>query len=699
MMNDTTDNCALLTAKFSHCSVSNLVANDPFTASAGETKRNEYQPSVHITNCCANSDDPSKFAGEILADLQSTESRVSKESGETVVALGSFWESISASVAELARRTSPFLQGGEANNGFEYLGMDFILSYSDGKPVAYLLEVNAPPAQDTATGLSYAEELHDTVIRDIFSLWIFPKVNEFGPEVPGGWRCVYKEPKRELVKESKFIAPSKAAILNKIRWALYEQKISRRQEDGPPPEFRDDEISFRRSSISSAQLVAAISAYARSYFPYFDDKGGSQSQASQQKAFFENAGGSQVPVQVINAVCSSLRCRNRSVIGYSTQAAAKDVLRTLLGATHHDIFLGANATSLLSILAAQYTRSGFLKKSDEIVISSENHLANVKPWVQAASTVGATVKWWNPSAAPIEEVLSSRTRLVAVPHCSNILGQIIDVISIRKAVDQVTLGAAHVIVDGVTAVPHCFAAVDEMDVEWYVVSCHKLFGPHLGALCGRSSAVEKIVFKGEKPTDVLEIGTVSYEACAGIQGLGEYFGQLSMYSSDRCNQSSFTENEQKARQTSNQSSSEGILRKSRNEAIEESTALRLTTAGVKEAYRLIRLVETPLVDLLLTCLERSTKVRVIENSGVKLVSRLPIVSFRHAEIPSSTIVEICNKAGVVCRCGTFLCTGLLQNDYDFDYTNDILRFSFAHYNCSYEVQYAIQVLESLPGWF
>jgi selenocysteine lyase/cysteine desulfurase len=678
--------------------VLNLVANDLFTVAAGETKTNEYQPSVHITNCCANSHDPSKFSGEILADLQSTEARLSKESGETVVALGSFWDSISASVAELARRTWPFLQGGEANNGFEYLGMDFILSYSDGNPVAYLLEVNAPPSQDTATGLSYAEDLHDTVIRDIFSLWIFPKVNGFGPEVPGGWQCVNKEPKRGPLKEAKYIAPSKAAILNKIRWALYEQKISRRQEDGPPPEFRDDEITFHRSSIAPAQPVADMSAYARAYFPYFDDRDGSQSRASQQQAFFENAGGTQVPVQVINAVCSSLRCRNRSVIGSSSKAAARDVLKTILGATHHDIFLGANASSLLSVLAAQYARSGFLKKSDEIVISLENHLANVKPWVQAASTVGAIVKWWNP-VEPIEEVLSSRTRLVAVPHASNILGQILDLTGIRKAVDQVTLGAAHIIVDGVAAVPHCFAAVDEMDVDWYVVSCHKFFGPHLGALCGRLSAVDKIIYRGEKPTDALEIGTISYESCAGIQGIGEYFHQLSMYSSVRRNQTCFTDDEQETtRQVSNQSSREDALRDSRNEAV-ESINLRLTTAGVKEAYRLIRLVETPLVDLLLTCLERSTKVRVIETNGVELVSRLPIVSFIHVEIPSSTVVEICSKAGVACRCGTFLCTGLLQKDYGFDYTNNIVRFSLAHYNCSYEVEYAIRVLESLPGWF
>jgi selenocysteine lyase/cysteine desulfurase len=210
--------------------------------------------------------------------------------------------------------------------------------------------------------------------------------------------------------------------------------------------------------------------------------------------------------------------------------------------------------------------------------------------------------------------------------------------------------------------------------------------------------VEKIVFKGENPSDALEIGTVSYEACAGIRGLGEYFLKLSMYSSVRPNQTCVTDEEQETRQALYQSSHESVSRESTNEAV-EVIADRLTTAGVVEAYRLIRLLETPLVDLLLKRLERSTKVRVIESKSVELDSKLPIVSFVHCEIKSCTIVEICDKAGVACRCGTFLCTGLLQNDYGFDYTNDIVRFSLAHYNCSYEVQYAIQVLESLPGWF
>lgn len=636
------------------------VANDPFVVSGDEPTNDEaYQTSVHITNCCANSHDVSKFAGEIVADLERVESP--EENGETDgVPLGKFWGSICASVAELARRTRPFLQGGEVNGGFEYLGMDFILSYKeDGTPVAYLLEVNAPPSQDTATGLPFAEDVHDTVMRDLLSLWVFPKATGVAEDA-GGWRCVYEytDKDHDSPSNTKLISPSKAVLLNKILWALYEKKRAKQQEKA----YRQ-QLNAIASAAESAELVAT---HARTYFPFYNDRRAKASQ-SQPCAFFENAGGSQVPRQVIDAVCSSLGERNRSVIGYESRATAKDVLRTILGATQCNIFLGSNASSLLSGLAAKYVRSGFLKESDEIVIHSENHLANVTPWLQAASAVGASIKWWN-SSAPVQDVVGPRTRLVLVPHASNILGRLYDLPSIRKAVDEAVGGVAHIIVDGVAAAPHWFADVDELNVDWYVVSCHKLFGPHLGALCGRLSATEEILRSGGGDNE-LEIGTVSYEACAGVYGLGNYFAQLStMYGRSE---------EQRA-------------------AADESC--RLTTARVKETYRLIRVVERPLVDLLLKGLRRSTKVRIIENVN-RLALRLPVVSFVHADIPSTSIAETCTNSGVACRSGSFLCTEPLRKEYEFDATDGVVRFSLAHYNTLSEVHYAVGLLESLPGWY
>ena len=104
----------------------------------GENKgRGRFEPSVHITNCCANSHDEMKFSGEICVELDkpgpfsiscSNDSSISGSSGDKDLPLGDYFPSIAASVAMLAEKSAPYVQGGQANNGFEYLGLDFVLS-------------------------------------------------------------------------------------------------------------------------------------------------------------------------------------------------------------------------------------------------------------------------------------------------------------------------------------------------------------------------------------------------------------------------------------------------------------------------------------------------------------------------------------------------------------------------------------------
>ena len=330
------------------------VANEPFSCLPHD--ESEFCESVHITNCCANSHDEHKFAGEICADMEATE--FSDYQGEVVVPLSDYFPSISASVAELSRRAFPFLGGGEQNNGFEYLGMDFILSRDDtNTPVAYMLEVNAPPSQDTATGLSHAESLHDDVIRDILTLWVFPKVTGTALENPGGWKCVLDQQKEAAEVESCLIVPSKAAILNKIRWAIYERKSSKIYDDSAETEKGSDEESFEseesigseathgKAKCSSRRMLSgdAIAAFARTQFPYFADKKNSNDSFStlpHPQIFLENAGGAQVPYQVIAAVNSSLAYRNRCLIGTRIKNDARRTLSTLIGAStneHYDV--------------------------------------------------------------------------------------------------------------------------------------------------------------------------------------------------------------------------------------------------------------------------------------------------------------------------------------------------------------------------
>jgi len=273
-----------------------------------------FDSSVHITNCCANSHDVNKFSGEICADLDKylisdeehdNDDSTAATASSNNIPLAEFYPSISSSVSTLAKKVFPFVQGGKANNGFEYLGLDFILSYyqnddndRDGKndslvPIAYLLEVNSPPSQDTATGLPHAENLHNEVIHDLINMWVVPKVTRnFKDTAPSqfgnanGWKCVIQcdqAVEKSFDDGKTLIAPSKAAILNKIRWAIFERKSSRIQRvDVAEPQLdervkstrskdRNDVITLQNSCISMDKKSSTdVSQFARKQFPYFN---------------------------------------------------------------------------------------------------------------------------------------------------------------------------------------------------------------------------------------------------------------------------------------------------------------------------------------------------------------------------------------------------------------------------------------------
>ncbi|CAJ1940130.1 unnamed protein product [Cylindrotheca closterium] len=698
------------------------VANDPFTTTSNTEQtmatgrdKEAFEESVHITNCCANSHDDSKFAGEILADFET--SATTERDGQTVIPLAQYFPSVQACVAGLAKRVFPFLQGGQANHGFEYLGMDFILAHDDktDTPLAYLLEINAPPSQDTATGLPHAENLHDDVIRDLMSLWVFPNVpNTIAVEQPGGWRCVYEDnasgegftaqSSGAQQHEQQLIIPSKAAIINKIRWAIFERKTAKKEQTS----CNVEEPKPNEGTKGQSQMIAE---FARSQFPYFLSSATDDSvEQSKERIFFENAGGSQVAQVVIDSITASLSFRHRKVVGSRTKQAARETFQRLLGARPIDpIVLGSNASSLLSSLADLYVQLGLLKENDEVVISSENHLANVQPWECAAQSVGATIRWWTPvgcaqetlssSSSKLEDLLNANTRIVALPHASNVLGQIRDIEGLTRRIKQKTLGRAHVVVDGVAASPHVFANVNQLQADWYVVSAHKLFGPHVGGLYGRKdgAATEILEASGATSEDsasalypLLEKGTVNYEGCAGIVGLGQYIESLACCSrkighGNRRNRQSL----QDAGEPSQRSSTiPNILKPS------------LTIANATEGYTSIRIVEEPLAEALLAGLRQFPKVKIIEGNENKFesVMRLPIVSWLHADIPVDIICNLCDKSGISCRVSSFLCTQMLADGFGFDIKKGMLRVSLAHYNTLDEVHCLFECLKKIPGF-
>lgn len=518
-----------------------------------------------------------------------------------------------------------------------------------------------------STYTAHAEDVHNAVLADLLSLWVLPNVTDT-KEKPGGWKCVHRD--EAIITSTKYpnkftkklAIPSKAAFMNKMRWALFEQKACRKQQ------------KVMSHSVAPKQRGAEeLACTIRNYFPFFREQ---HQKAGDPLVFLENAGGSQVPLPVLEGINSCLRYRHRSVAGTTWKEQARQTLHALLGASSSlfDIYLGANATSLFTLLATEYVRLGLLQASDEIIISTENHMANITPWVDVAEVVGATVIWFdsssNDSLSCLEKLLSDKTRIVAIPHASNILGMVRDVAGICQMAQQRTSGGAHVVVDGVAVAPHLFVNVDNLGADWYAISGHKVFGPHIGVLCGRRCSDSPHKFQ-------LELGTVNYEACAGVVGLGLYFIHL-----------------------------ESLARSSNHEGDDNTDTLMpplppLPQEKVEVAYKLIHDVEAPPFKLLYNFLSNHNKVCIVEAQWPKegAVGRLPLISFTHREVSSQCIVDACEKAGVACRNGTFLSCSQFQEQYHINPIDGVVRVSLVHYNTPEDAERLEKVLESIPGWF
>jgi cysteine desulfurase family protein (TIGR01976 family) len=205
----------------------------------------------------------------------------------------------------------------------------------------------------------------------------------------------------------------------------------------------------------------------------------------------------------------------------------------LLGADTRGVVFGPNMTSLTLAFAGAAGRA--LAPGDEILCTRLDHDANVRPWLIAAERAGATVRFAEPDpetldlpVTAIENVLSDRTRWVAVTAASNAVGTVPDVAAIVAAAHA---AGARTYVDAVHATPHRRLDVAALDTDVLVCSSYKWFGPHAGILCARPDLLEELQPDKLRPApdeipDRWETGTQSFEAIAGIRAAATYMLEL-----------------------------------------------------------------------------------------------------------------------------------------------------------------------------
>jgi len=217
---------------------------------------------------------------------------------------------------------------------------------------------------------------------------------------------------------------------------------------------------------------------------------------------------------------------------HATDALVADTRATvarLLGADPRGVAFGASMTELTMRFAGAVGRT--LRPGDEVVCTRLDHDANVRPWLIAAERAGATVRFADPEpetlalpAAAVEAALSGRTRWVAVTAASNAVGTVPDLPGIVAAAHA---AGARVYVDAVHATPHRRADVAALGCDALACSAYKWFGPHVGVLCARPELLEALPVDKLRPSpdevpDRWELGTLPFEALAGVRAAADY---------------------------------------------------------------------------------------------------------------------------------------------------------------------------------
>jgi cysteine desulfurase family protein (TIGR01976 family) len=258
-------------------------------------------------------------------------------------------------------------------------------------------------------------------------------------------------------------------------------------------------------------------------------------------AALDGAAGTNVPEPVIEAVSGALTSAMANVHGrfaasqVSTEmvAAARAAVADLVGGSAAGVVLGPNMTTLTFHFADAL--SALWCSDDEIIVTSLDHDANVRPWVRAAERAGATVRWaeFDPASgeldpAAFEPLLNSRTRLVALTAASNAIGTRPDV---RAIADQAHAAGAFTYVDGVHATPHGPTDVAALGADFYAFSTYKLFGPHAAAVIADPAVLgtlrpAKLLPSPDAVPDRFERGTPAFELLAGIVAAVDWIAGL-----------------------------------------------------------------------------------------------------------------------------------------------------------------------------
>ncbi len=265
-------------------------------------------------------------------------------------------------------------------------------------------------------------------------------------------------------------------------------------------------------------------------------------------AYFDGPGGTQVPRSVPAAMTDYLFHHNANTHwAYPTSIETNQIveqsrqtLADFLNASPPEIAFGQNMSSLTFHLSRALGRQW--SAGDEIIVTELDHHANIDPWRVLERERGITIR-----VVPLDiesgtidlqdlaNLLSPRTRLVAIGAASNVLGTISDV---KRAAELAHEAGALCFVDAVHYAPHKLVDVKELDCDFLACSAYKFYGPHIGILYGKRHLLDITDFPKLRPApnnspERVETGTQSHESIAGAAAAVDYLASLAEGSTRR----------------------------------------------------------------------------------------------------------------------------------------------------------------------
>ena len=398
-----------------------------------------------------------------------------------------------------------------------------------------------------------------------------------------------------------------------------------------------------------------------------------------RRIYFDNPAGTQVPIEVIEALQKCMIESNANIQGgFETSNRVDKILdefhqsmADFLNATSsEEIIFGQNMTTLTLHISRSIGR--LLSKGDEIILSRMDHDANISPWLLLAEDIGLSVKWLSFDTEKyefdincLENLLSDKTKLICIGGASNLLGTINDIKSICKIAKKAN---ALTYIDAVQLAPHVSIDVQDIDCDFLVCSAYKFFGPHQGILWGKRKLLKSLSpYKVRPATSELpgcfETGTQSHEGMAGTTAAVNYFAWIGR---------EYAESYQ-------------IENKYKNERT------KFVHAALDYLFEYEKILTIDLIEGLQNI--KNVQVQGITEKNA-LDRRLPTVSFSVSGLSPSRIAEGLAKENIFVWSGHSYALEVVKSLNLFD-EGGVLRTGPVHYNTINEIHEFLEILDKL----